>query len=230
MKSGPNAAAHRPLAHRRPPTRRPTRARWRRTSACGDHHIQRSAAASSTAARIGGRVARRQQRLRQHQTRRARRAGSGASRARGTRPPRRRTDHHRSADRPPRDVERDSWLRNGGLPTTTSNCWSPQSRVQRVVVDERWSRDRCRRPSAAAGRSRAGSGRRRTPGRAPTPRPRTPPRARRPPPAPAACTTHPTPCALAAARGCTLGFAHAASVGSGPVTASNLTRHGATAT
>src|SRR4051794_16463834 len=92
----------------------------------GDHHIQRSDARRDTSLRMAA-------------TSRVDNMDSGSTSP--TRPPGRvnriasaRNSAAVSAygpppnlDRPPRDVDDDNWLRNGGLPTTASNCRSPQS-------------------------------------------------------------------------------------------------------
>ena len=92
----------------------------------GDHHIHRSAARRETSSRIAA-------------TSRVDSIDSGSTSP--TRPPgrARRTASDRNSaalsaygpppnfDRPPRDVDVANWLRNGGLPTTASNCCSPQS-------------------------------------------------------------------------------------------------------
>jgi hypothetical protein len=92
----------------------------------GDHHIQRSAARRDTSYRIAA-------------TSRVDNIDSGSTNP--TRPPsrvRRIANARNSAavsaygpppnlERPRLEVDDDSWLRNGGLPTTASNCRSPQS-------------------------------------------------------------------------------------------------------
>src|SRR3954451_3023681 len=92
----------------------------------GDHHIQRSDARPDTSLRMAA-------------TSRVDNIDSGSTSP--TRPPGRvnRIANARNSaavsaygpppnlDRPPRDVADDSWLRKGGLPTTASNCRSPQS-------------------------------------------------------------------------------------------------------